>query len=209
MFLVLRDAVFFVFLTCIWVILRKVRNSCPSPKYYIFFLFQISRLWRFVLIKVVDYLTLTTVTGTGVQIFFSKWIVYPPPPTHTHTHTHTHTYLCLSHLEKMKAPLQFDKNRLRNKTKRGVIFGRNLPMTEASNILWFWFEAVSYLFLYVPQFMSSLLPQLHVKIIQSYYPWKLHFAWLLWGTECSFSKNIKLFRKKMIQLTKVSRESDR
>ena len=43
-----------------------------------------------------------------------------------------------------------------------LVFGRNLPMTGASIILSFRFEAVQCLFSYVPQFVSSLLPQLQV-----------------------------------------------
>ena len=37
-------------------------------------------------------------------------------------------------------------------------------MTEASNIIWFLFEAVLCLFWYTPQFVSSLLPKLQYKL---------------------------------------------
>ena len=51
----------------------------------------------------------------------------------------------------------------------------------------------------VPQFVSSLLPQLQLKILQSYYPWKLLCTALLWGKECHFSKNVKLFKKRLLR----------
>ena len=66
----------------IYVHLQKLGNSSPWPKYlYIFILVQISFFWKFVLIKVFDYLTCTTVTGilnTGFQISF--YMNYGLPP---------------------------------------------------------------------------------------------------------------------------------
>ena len=160
--LVVRESSLIPMPSSIWVILQKVRNSCPTPKYlYIFILVQISCFWKFVFIKAFDYLTITTVTGiltTGVHIYFlmNYGVTHPPPPP---------IFSC------SMVKLQFDKNAYINKTNWDavIVFGRNLPMADASYILLYWVEAVPCLFRYVPHFVSSLLPQLQVYIIQNYY----------------------------------------
>ena len=113
-------------------------------------------------------------------IYFPKWIRGYPP------------HNCLSHRKIVMVELKFDKKSLyKQKKNRDVmwVFGRNLPMTEKMNNLWFCFVALTCVFKPVPQ----------LQILQSYYLWKLLCTALVLGIECQFSKNVKLFKKVLLR----------